>query len=99
LPGRRKWNWENPGHPDHDKWKALSVATAHAVIFGYTCVAGNPTDTPPNPGTKQQTISWPVPRGPWYIVRAIADQDGDGETSVFVGSSFTSEIYHESDDE
>jgi hypothetical protein len=33
------------------------------------------------------------------VVRAIADQNGDGVTSVFVGSSFTSEIHHEYDDE
>jgi type II secretory pathway pseudopilin PulG len=98
LPGRRKWNWDNPGHPDHGRWMALSVTTNQPVIFGYTCVAGAAGSAVPAAGT-EQPLNWPTPTGPWYVVRAIADQNGDGVTSVFVGSSFTSEIHHEYDDE
>lgn len=97
-PGRKKWNWENSSGPDYDQWRRLGVSTNQPVIYGYTCVAGEADDSLPQPFV-DRTITWPTPAGPWYVVRAIADKDGDGQLSIFVGSSFTNEIWSENDDE
>jgi hypothetical protein len=59
-----------------------------------------------NAGTAGQTVAvatltavaptWPNPPvEPWYVVQAVGDPDGDGVQTLFVGSSFTGELYTE----
>ena len=97
MPGRKKWSWDNSNGPDHAAWQRLGVRTNHPVLYGYTCLVGDANTAPPQPFLNR-TVTWPTPTGPWYVVRAIADKDGDGQPSIFVGSSFTTEIWSENED-
>ncbi len=90
-PGKTKYHWVQESHPDYPRWRALGIGTANAVQFGYAMVAGGATDAIPQPGTGQ-VFSWPAPNGPWYVVRAVGDQDENGLQSIYVSSSFTTEI-------
>ena len=99
-PGKKKYSWFNSNHVDSDRWRELGVTTNHPVQFGYAVIAGDETKTVPQPGGLVATINFPSPPGRWwYVVKAVGDQDGDGEQSVYVGSSFTSEIYGENESE
>jgi type IV pilus assembly protein PilA len=94
-PGRFKTQWGGGGN-GAAKWKELNVQANSAVQFGYACVAGDATESPPQPGELKENINWPSPAGePWYIVKALGDQDGNGVKSVYVSSSFRSQIYFE----
>ncbi len=98
--GRRKFAWDNPGHGDHTAWLRLGVASANPVQFGYAVVAGDVGGSPPTPvGLPGAALGWPAPTGPWYVVRASADQNGNGKLSYFVASSFTAEVRIENEDE
>lgn len=74
-----------------ENFAVLGVRPNAPVVFAYSVVAGpaGATPTEPVPGV---TFNWPAATGPWYVVRAQGDQDGDGEYSYFVASSFTDEI-------
>ena len=97
-PGKTKHHWVDTSHADYNNWRALGINTANPVQFGYSCVAGAPTDAIPNVGT-QQTFNWPTPDGPWYVVKAVADQNENGTTSIYISSSFTTEITAENEGE
>jgi type IV pilus assembly protein PilA len=97
---REKVMWGGDG-PGAGNWKTLGVTTNQPVQYGYACVAGAAGTSPPSVGTTPET-TWPSTdaiTGPWYVVKAIGDQDGDSEESIFVGSSFTTEIYVEKEAE
>ncbi|HEY3234195.1 MAG TPA: type II secretion system protein [Polyangiaceae bacterium] len=100
-PGKKKYAWVNPGHPNYAKWEELGISTNSPVQFGYVTKAGAAADTVPQPGEGvSQTMGWPSPAGePWYWVKAVGDQDGNGVYSGYVGSSFVSEIYFEREGE
>ncbi len=92
--GTDKFSWGDPAGSGA-RWAALGVQPSGPVMFGYTCVAGAPNTNPLNPPAAGKTFNWAGTSSaePWYVVRAIGDQDGDGEHSVFVASSFTNELY------
>jgi prepilin-type N-terminal cleavage/methylation domain-containing protein len=92
---KKKWGVDGPGLAN---WRTLGVTTDQFVQFGYACVAGAAGDGPPDVKTNQE-IKWPTPNGVWYVVKAIGDQDGDGDPSIYVSSSFSSEIYFENESE
>jgi prepilin-type N-terminal cleavage/methylation domain-containing protein len=97
--GGRKWAWENSTHPDAPKWFRLGIHTNEAVRFGYACRAGSgQVASYADPGIDGE-LNWPTSTGPWYVVRAVADHDPGGKKATFVGSSFTSEIYSENEDD
>jgi len=100
-PGKTKTTWQRPvgESTDADRWRNLGVSTPNPVQFGYASVAGGPGDAVPALGTTQQTLTY-TPNGDfWFVVKAVCDQNGDGKTSVFIGSSFTQEIYSENEEE
>lgn len=100
TPGEAKWSWDNPGHPDYAGWQQLNVSTNQPVAYGYVTVAGGPADVVPQPGQITQVMNFPDPPGRWwYLVKAVADMDGNGVYSAYVGSSFTAEIYGENEGE
>lgn len=98
TPGRTKYNWDNPSGYHYSNWQELGVKTNEPVQFGYAVQAGAAGDSVPQPGT-QKSFTWPTTTEPWYVVKAVGDQNGDGVQSIFVGSSFTSEIYSENPSE
>jgi type IV pilus assembly protein PilA len=97
-PGKKKYHWVNEAHPDYPRWRALGIGTSNAVQFGYAMVAGGPNDAIPQPGTGQ-VFNWPAPNGPWYVVRAVGDQNENGTLSIYVSSSFSTDISAENEGE
>lgn len=98
--GDKKTQWGGEGNGSRDEWRELGVAPSAPVGFGYACVAGLGSAAPPTSATMEieKDLNYPTNPGvPWYVVRAAADRDEDGEFATFVGSSFTSEIYMEDD--
>jgi prepilin-type N-terminal cleavage/methylation domain-containing protein len=95
-PGQKKVAWGGDG-PGRDNWKALGVSPAGAMLFVYACDAGPASENVASPGQNNDiTISnWPGALGqPWYVVKAVADLDGGGDQrSVYVGASFTNQIF------
>src|SRR5690606_3279676 len=79
------------------RWATLGVAPAAPVQFRYATTAGLPTEMPNDGifGTGIDLNLAAVASRPshWYIALAVGDLDGDGVRSVFIGSSFTNEIF------
>lgn len=82
-PGKTKWHWINDGHADYPKWRQLSVVANEPVQFGYVALAGSASEAIPNVGTTKSFSGSPT-GGPWMILVATGDQDGDGDYSKFV---------------
>jgi type IV pilus assembly protein PilA len=97
VPGKQKTQWGGGTGPVPENWRTLQVSYNEPVQFGYACVAGGAGGTVPQPMSK--AIDWPSPAAPWYVVRAVGNLDDDDKQSVFVGSSFTSEIWTENEGE
>ncbi len=79
------------------RWATLGIAPAAPVQFRYATTAGLPTAMP-NDGIFEAGVAYnlaAVAARPshWYIALAVGDLDGNGVRSVFIGSSFTSEIF------
>jgi len=96
TPGEKKRPWDNAqtGNAKHDCFMSLNVQTDGPVRFGYAVMAGiAPTDKPTDVtycsgwATAQATVV-----GPWFVVQAGGDQDGNGILSRFASSSLSGEI-------
>lgn len=98
LNQKHHWN-AGATHPDTQQWMTLGVSSPNPVIFGYITQAGGPTETVPDMGTVQQTLVFTPNAEPWYVVKAESDKNGNGIKAIFVGSSFTQEIYGENEEE
>lgn len=93
TPGRKKVGWGGDG-PGRDNWKALGVNPAGPVLFVYACDAGTASQNVVSAGSDITIGSWPTSLGqPWYVVKAVANLDGGGASSVYVGASFTNQIF------
>jgi type IV pilus assembly protein PilA len=81
-------------------WNELGVVPSAPVTFGYACAAGQGAGVPTQAilGTAR-SLAYPATAPNWYVVRAAADRNGDGALALFVGSSFTDEIYAENESE
>jgi type IV pilus assembly protein PilA len=81
-------------------WRALNVVPDGPVQFGYTTVASDASCDPACRGANvviggkaiNFTAQGPV-KGPWYIVEAVGDTDGNGIFCTVVGSSFDNELW------
>jgi prepilin-type N-terminal cleavage/methylation domain-containing protein len=99
APGAFETQWGGPcGNckPNID-WRRLKVRADSPVYFGYATVAGVAGTTPGSSGVtitaKGTTLDFAVInggaiKGPWYVVRAVGDTNGDGVQAQVVGSSF-----------
>ena len=100
TPGTVKAHWTNPSHSDYGRWQILGVDSQTAVQYGYAVNAGARGTAVADPPQTDHEFNWPAsPADPWYVVLAAGDLDGDGKQSVFVASSFSSEIYVENEAE
>ncbi len=98
-----KADWTNSTHGDYAAvWGPLGVQSDSPVIFEYVIVSGDSTGTLPVP-SDFNSVNWgpkgSAPGGPWYVVAARADQDGNGTMSCFVSSNLTGEIFRNKEDE
>ncbi len=94
-PGRAKAQW---GGGNVANWQILGVNAPSPVLFVYSSVAGVAGTTPTSPGGAASDITvgnWPTApiNSPWYVVKAAADFDGDGRSTVFVGASFAGDMF------
>jgi type IV pilus assembly protein PilA len=101
TPDDKKWNFIAPAEGDFSCWRMLNVSADSPVRYVYSVVAGAPGQAPPVvPNIAGAQPAWPNPtREPWYVLHALGDIDTDGDYAVFVGSSFSGEIYSENDSE
>lgn len=92
-PGKRGFAYGVASSTLLQNFAAIGVQPSSPVVFSYSVVAGAPGAAPaaPHPDNDYNWVGQPAP-GPWYVVLAVGDQDGDGTYSYFVGSSFTDEI-------
>jgi len=97
VPGRMKSDWTNSSHSDYASlWAPLGVMSDSPVIFGYA-VAAATSGALTSPPSDCTNVSWGTRgsgnTGPWYIVLAQADQNGDNVKSCFISCSLTGEIF------
>ena len=78
-------------------FRTLGVEVAQPVAFRYATVAGVAGGTVElGDHVTAAAYNAPSPTAPFYVVKAIADLDGDGRAySVYIGSNFTDSIYEE----
>jgi type IV pilus assembly protein PilA len=101
-PGQ-KMNWAQSTDTRYTNaingWQLLNVQADGPVRFSYTVQAGvAPAVVPDPPDIK--IAGWPPkldPGTPWYVVQATYKPTASSRPVVFVGSSFTSEIFAEND--
>ena len=100
TPDKGKAAWDD-GSCSADQCKGfqtLGVSPHGAVQFRYSTIAG--TGNPSLSGTSATGYQLPASAtGPWYVVQALGDQNGDGTPSVFLSSSFSSDVYSEHETE
>lgn len=97
TPNEHKRAWDNAqNNAEHDCWMALNVHTDGPVLFGYALVAGvaaQPGDgVPPITYCENWVQTHASVTGPWFVVQAAGDQNGDGKMSMFASSSLTGQI-------
>jgi type IV pilus assembly protein PilA len=82
------------------RFNQLGVSPSTRVTFGYACVAANGGTLPNRTRLRVDTSPLPATAGGWwYVVRAMADRDGNGAVATLIGSSFSDQIYSERDTE
>jgi type IV pilus assembly protein PilA len=98
APGNQKIAWGGAGY-DKDNWMQLGARPDGPVYYGYRCAAGSVGKAVPALGGLATSPTWPTITGPWYVIQAKGDVDGNGTFSYVAGSSFTGEIYVENEGE
>jgi type IV pilus assembly protein PilA len=103
APGKAKYSWEQAsGCVDAAAWRELGVSSTNPVQYGYAAVAVAAGGNMPSDAKSVGSFNWGKaanPTGPAFAVVAHGDLNGDGTFSLFLGSSFTDEIYVENEDE
>jgi prepilin-type N-terminal cleavage/methylation domain-containing protein len=96
-----KHSWVTGSTGIAGKWSELGIAPSGPVAFGYACAAGQAGDAVPTQATlgTSKNLNYPASAANWYVVRAAADRDGDAQLALFIGSSFTDQIYAEGESE
>jgi type IV pilus assembly protein PilA len=92
--GGSKYAWAE-GQPvtARKNFKTLGVSSTAPVLYGYSTVAGLASGALPNlPAPFEETPDWSDPGGPWYLVVAVGDLDGDGSFGAYAASSMTAQI-------
>lgn len=102
-PGQIKVQWGGGTDAVANRWRELGVSAAGPVLFSYACAAGDADDNVASPSTGPDAVTignWPTTvQEPWYVIKAVADLDAGGPRSVYVGTSFTTELFSEHDGE
>jgi len=91
--GASKYSWEEGlPVPARKNFKTLGVSSTAPVLYGYATVAGAASDALPDLPLDFDTPEWSPPGGPWYLVVAMGDLDGDGKYSGYASSSMSAQI-------
>jgi type II secretory pathway pseudopilin PulG len=97
-PGQQKMNFAGTDALAAD-WQKLGVLSDAPVLFVYATTAGPAGATPSATGSDITVGNWPTSAStkPWYVVKAVADLDGDGVNTVFITGSFAGELFAAND--
>lgn len=93
APGQVKVGWG--GGAIGTRFEAMGFSVSGPVLFQYACSAGTATEVPDSVGSDITIGNWPAAAidQPWYAVKAVADLRKGGYKTVYVGASFTSQIF------
>jgi type IV pilus assembly protein PilA len=80
-------------------WRELGVSASAPVMYIYGCAAGPGSMAPAAPGITITNYPAAATGMPWYLIKAVADLDGDGTVGTWVGTSVTAEIFHDKQEE
>jgi type II secretory pathway pseudopilin PulG len=97
--GAFKTQWGDTSTAVGKSWATLGARPDGPVYYGYLADAGGAGVVPPTLTGLKTSPTWPTTTGPWYVVFARGDVDGNGEYSYVAGSSFSGEIYVENEGE
>jgi len=96
APGKQKMNFAGAG-TGATAWQQLGVQAAGPVLFVYACTAGA-NSAPTALGSDITVSNWPsTVAAPWYVVKARADIQGNGVSTVFATASFTGDLFSAND--
>lgn len=99
IPGKHKVMWGGEKGALAPRWRELGVNPSGPVNFAYAAAAG-PAGTIASPGKDISIGSWPSTVGqPWYVIKAKADLVAGGPSTVFIGTSFTTQLFSANDGE
>jgi prepilin-type N-terminal cleavage/methylation domain-containing protein len=96
---RQKMAWGAGTNAVANAWRELGVSPSAPVMYIYGCAAGPGSMAPAAPGITIGNYPSAATGQPWYLIKAVADLDGNGSVGTFVGTSFTAEIFHDKDEE
>ncbi|HEX9294777.1 MAG TPA: prepilin-type N-terminal cleavage/methylation domain-containing protein [Polyangiaceae bacterium] len=96
--GAFKTAWDNASHKDYTRWRQLGARSDGPVYYGYKVAAGVAGEKPPKLDIAKSP-TWSATTGPWYVIEAKGDVDGNATFSYVAGSSFTGEVYVENEGE
>jgi type IV pilus assembly protein PilA len=99
VPKRQKMAWGGGTDNIANGWRELGVAAAAPVMYTYGCAAGPGSVAPAAPGITIGGYPTSATGQPWYLIKAVADLDGDGTVGTWVGTSVTAEIFHDKNEE
>jgi type IV pilus assembly protein PilA len=95
LKSGTKMSWGGGTDAVANGWRELGVAAAAPVLYIYGCAAGPGSMAPAAPGITIGNYPTAATGQPWYLIKAVADLDGDGTVGTYVGTSLTAEIFHD----
>ena len=86
APSDKKHGFRNSTNPDHLCWDyyGIDITPTH---MSFTVQAGTAGQNPPQP-LKLKNLTWPTPKGPWFVLVGATDHDVDGTLGLHVVSSF-----------
>ena len=96
---RSKMAWGGGTDDIAKGWHELGVAAAAPVMYIYGCAAGPGSMAPAAPGIAIGNYPTAPTGQPWYLIKAVADLDGNGSVGTYVGISATAEIFHDKEEE
>jgi len=96
---RQKMAWGGGTSAVANAWRELGVGATAPVMYTYGCAAGPGSMAPAAPGITIGNYPSAATGTPWYLIKAVADLDGDDVIGTFVGTSFTAEIFHDKEEE
>lgn len=92
-PGKDRVMWGGEKGSLAGRWRELGVNPSGPVMFAYACAAG-PAGALASPGSDITIGGWKATLDqPWYVIKAKADLVGGDASTVFVGTSFTTELF------
>lgn len=99
LKNGKKMAWGAGTDVIANGWRELGVTPSAPVMYIYGCAAGPGSTPPASPGFTIGNYPTGATGRPWYLIKAVADLDGDGVDATYVGTSLTAEIFSDKPEE